>query len=342
MEYAPAPAADGGASPRQHLLEGVLGAVNLGAIVLDDAGRIVLWNAWMARHTGLEPSAALGQPLFTLYPELQGKRVEAAVTQALRNNFPSLLSHSLNKSPLPLFSHPADAARGERMQQAVAITPVALAGGGRHCLIQITDVSLAVGRETLLRQQALVLRSQSVTDGLTGIANRRLFDVTLEKEVRRAKRNGSALSLLMIDIDYFKPYNDHYGHQQGDACLIAVGTAMAAMLKRPGDLLARYGGEEFSAVLAETDADQALRLAEAMRETIRALAIAHDAAPADASRYITVSIGVATQRTPQPVDQQALIGQADRALYLSKHTGRNRSSAYPAVPAVPGAPLRDA
>jgi PleD family two-component response regulator len=97
-----------------------------------------------------------------------------------------------------------------------------VAGAARHCLIQISDVSIAVGREKLLREQALVLRSQTFADGLTGIANRRHFDVAIDREHRRARRSGQPLSLLMIDIDHFKPYNDHYGHQKGDQCLIRV------------------------------------------------------------------------------------------------------------------------
>ena len=325
---------DGTAAGRLSLLESVLGAVNLGAVVLDNTRRVVLWNNWMARHTGRSASAVLGNDFFTLFPELSGKRVDAAVTQALRDNFPALLSHSLNKAPFPLFQNAAAVARGERMQQAVAVTPIAVDGGARYCLVQVTDVSLAVGRETLLREQALVLRSQTVEDGLTGIANRRHFDTTLEKEVRRAKRNGSPLSLLMIDIDHFKAYNDHYGHQHGDSCLTAVAKVMADLLKRPGDLLARYGGEEFVAVLAEADAGQALRMAENLRGAVRALGLPHAAAPG-AEQYVTVSVGIATLRNPQDINEQTLIGQADRALYLSKKTGRNRSSAYPAVPVLP-------
>lgn len=308
---------------RLGLLEGVLAAVNLGAIVIDGDQRIVLWNRWMARHSGLSADQVLGQDFFTLFAELRNKRLESAITQALQGNLQSLLSQTLHKAPFALYSNPAAAERGERMQQAIAVTPIAIDGAQRHCLIQINDVSTAVGREKLLRDQTLVLRSQTFSDGLTGIANRRHFDVAIDKEMRRAKRSGSPLSLLMIDIDHFKAYNDHYGHQQGDACLTRVAGELSTMLNRSSDLLARYGGEEFAAILPDTDGPRAVLLAEAIRKGVRALNI-RNGDDDGIERHITISIGVATQSCDAPLEIAALIGAADRALYLAKHAGRNR------------------
>jgi diguanylate cyclase (GGDEF)-like protein len=259
-----------------------------------------------------------------LFPDLRQKRVGSAIVQALRDNFPSLLSQTLNKAPFPLYANAM--LRGERIQQAVAITPIDVAGAGRHCLIQINDVSNAVGREKLLRDQTLVLRTETFLDGLTGVANRRHFDMAMEKELRRAKRIGSALSLLMIDIDHFKSYNDHYGHQQGDACLIKVAGALASTLQRPGDLLARYGGEEFAAILPETGADHAWQLAEAIRARVEELNISHT--HASSVQQVTVCIGIASQDIHAPLESGDLIGAADRALYLAKHAGRNRVMAH--------------
>lgn len=315
---------------RLNLLECVLGAVSLGAIVLDSAQRVVLWNQWMERHSGLPGALVLGRDFFELFPDLRAKRVDAAIGQALHNNFPSLLSQTLNKSPFPLYSNPAAAARGERMQQALAVTPVDMAGAARHCLIQINDVSIAVGREKLLREQALVLRSQTFSDGLTGIANRRHFDVAIDKEWRRAKRGGNALSLLMIDIDYFKAYNDHYGHQLGDECLIKVAAELAAMLHRATDLIARYGGEEFVMVLPDTDAEQALVMAEAVRVRILNLGIPHAQADGGGIAQLSVSIGIATHTAADADEMADLIGTADRALYAAKRSGRNRVQAQQA------------
>ncbi len=311
---------------RLSMLSSVLGAINLGAVVLDAQRRVVLWNQWMVQHAGRPAAAVLGQDFFEVFAEVQNKRIEGAVRQALRDNFPSVLSQTLHKSPFPLYATSAAAIRGERMQQAVAVTPIEVEGSLRHCLIQITDVSVAVGRETLLRDQALELRSQSFADGLTGIANRRHFDVAMERETRRAKRQGAPLSLLMIDIDYFKAYNDHYGHQQGDDCLIKVAAALAGMLHRPTDLIARYGGEEFAAILPELDSIKGQQLAEMMRQRVTELAIEHlytGHAP-----HVTVSVGVATQTAESALDVPALIGAADRALYAAKRLGRDRVVAY--------------
>ncbi|WP_343733257.1 diguanylate cyclase [Duganella sp.] len=305
---------------RLPLLESVFCAVNLGAIVLDHERRIVLWNAWMIRHSGLRHEQVLGRDFFAVCPDLRGGRVDTAIQHALYNNFPSLLSQTLNKAPFALYL------RDERIQQAVEVTPIAVEGAPRHCLIQVTDVSIAVGREKLLREQAMVLRSQTFADGLTGIANRRHFDVAMEKEHRRAKRGGTPLSLLMIDIDHFKAYNDHYGHQKGDQCLIQVAAALAGMLKRPCDLMARYGGEEFAMILPDTEPEQAWRMAEAIRARTQELAIPHER-NSDPSQRVTVSIGIATQQADAPLETEALIGAADRALYQAKRTGRNRVAA---------------
>ncbi|WP_426107522.1 diguanylate cyclase domain-containing protein [Massilia sp. TSP1-1-2] len=308
-------------SDRLSVLESVLHAMNVGAIVLDNACRVLVWNSWMVRHAGHAAAAVMGQDFFALFPELQGKRIEGAVRQALRDNFPSVLSQTLHKAPFSLYTSAATRVSGELMQQAVAVTPLSVPGAARLCLIQITDVSVAVARERLLRDQALELRSQTFSDGLTGIANRRHFDVAIEKEVRRAKRSGTPLSLLMIDIDYFKAYNDHYGHQQGDDCLIKVAGALAQMLQRPADLIARYGGEEFAVILPEMDGEQSARMAEAMRQKIVGMQLPH--AKSEHGEHVTVSIGVATHRG-ETGDIAYLVGAADRALYAAKHAGRNR------------------
>lgn len=311
---------------RLGILDSVLSAMNMGAVVLDHERRVIVWNCWMTRHAGLKAADVVGQDFFVLFPELNGKRVDGAVRQALRDNLPAVLSQTLHKAPFPLYAQDQDRAAGERIQQAVAITPLEVPGVPRLCLIQITDVSVAVHRERLLRDQALELRSQTFSDGLTGIANRRHFDVAIEKEIRRAKRAGTPLSLLMIDIDAFKAYNDHYGHQLGDEALVKVAGTLAQMLQRPLDLIARYGGEEFGVILPDMDGEQSFRMAESMRQKIADLQLPH--AKSDHAEHVTISIGLATHAGGEAGDSAALLGAADRALYTAKHTGRNRVVAH--------------
>jgi diguanylate cyclase (GGDEF)-like protein len=164
----------------------------------------------------------------------------------------------------------------------------------------------------------------SSVDGLTGIANRRHFDDTLLREWRRAARSMGRLALLAADVDFFKQFNDGYGHQAGDECLKAVAGALASVLKRPSDLVARYGGEEFFAILPDTDAEGALRVAEAMRAGVQALAIPHEFSPL--GPVVTASFGVAA-RSAEPGQDSAfvsLLKDADSTLYQAKRAGRNR------------------
>ena len=144
----------------------------------------------------------------------------------------------------------------------------------------------------------------------------------MEKELRRAKRTGIALSMLMIDIDFFKAYNDHYGHQQGDDTLIKVAGALAGALQRPLDLIARYGGEEFAVILPDMDKAGAARIAELLRQRIAQLAIPHAARVGRAKGDDQRRRGDAGAL--QPIEVSGLIGAADRALYLAKRSGRDR------------------
>ncbi|MDB5580154.1 MAG: diguanylate cyclase [Bradyrhizobium sp.] len=167
------------------------------------------------------------------------------------------------------------------------------------------------------------LAALATTDGLTGLANRRHFNETLEREWERARRAGSAFSLLLIDVDHFKKYNDQYGHQAGDACLISVAQALAAQARRPADMAARYGGEEFVLLLPDTDAAGCEMIGNRIRISLAVLGIDHE--PNLPSRKLTVSIGGATVNWQDAQTQSSsLIEAADRALYAAKDAGRDR------------------
>ncbi len=165
------------------------------------------------------------------------------------------------------------------------------------------------------------LQLQATRDGLTGLYNRRYFDEVIAFEWAKANREGTSLSLLLVDVDWFKQFNDRYGHPAGDECLRAVGLAFRHLVRRPADIVARYGGEEFVVVLPETDSVGARHLAERMRRSIVALDIPH--APSDTG-VLTISIGCATTRHPGVTSLKSLVEEADRALYVAKERGRNR------------------
>jgi diguanylate cyclase (GGDEF)-like protein len=172
-----------------------------------------------------------------------------------------------------------------------------------------------------LREMNRALVELSTVDALTGLANRRQFDRALDVEWRRAIRSGQPLSLLMVDIDWFKAYNDSYGHLRGDAALAEVAKTLAGSFTRAGDLVARFGGEEFAALLPATEAQGASELAEQARARIEARGIAHHAA--EAGRVLTVSVGVASLVPDARLQTHSLVDEADRALYLAKANGRN-------------------
>lgn len=167
-----------------------------------------------------------------------------------------------------------------------------------------------------------VLRKLSSLDGLTGLANRRTFDNTLNDEWHRALRTKNHFSLIMVDIDFFKKFNDQYGHQAGDKCLKDVARKMKDAVKRPGDLVARYGGEEFVVVLPMTDKKNAFTIAEHMRKDVESLKIPHELSKP--GKFITISLGVATVTPKFEYSQSELLEEADKALYMAKREGRNK------------------
>lgn len=186
------------------------------------------------------------------------------------------------------------------------------------------QAQLELSNEQLEKSNRELQRLSSL-DGLTGIANRRQFDKQLEREWHRALRNCTEIALIMIDIDYFKRYNDAYGHQAGDDCLRAVAHALDGVVHRPSDLVARYGGEEFGVILPETDLEGARQVAEKMAEAVRRLGVEHrDSRVAD---RITLSIGIACTAPRGQGEPELLLTTADQALYAAKHNGRNRIEA---------------
>jgi len=170
------------------------------------------------------------------------------------------------------------------------------------------------------------LERLSLSDALTGISNRRAFDIKLKNEISLIKRNNFSMSILMIDVDYFKLYNDYYGHQLGDDCLQKIGKVLKNIVKRDLDLVARYGGEEFVCILSNCSSKNAIRVAEDILSKIKGLKILHQTS--ECSKYISVSIGLTTVTKNNRLLSKLIIEKADKSLYKAKQKGRNQIIVY--------------
>jgi diguanylate cyclase (GGDEF)-like protein len=190
----------------------------------------------------------------------------------------------------------------------------------RHSFLQMCMLQISVAKSTLLAQQ---LEDLSLTDALTGLANRRHLDESLEREWKRASRHKEPLTVMMVDVDLFKPFNDKFGHVAGDQCLRQISTALQGLTHRSGELAARYGGEEFVLLYPMMTPELAAPHAQKLLDQIMALAI-----PNTTGEPVTVSIGIATCRWESGCDVATLLRQADEALYDAKENGRNRYEVY--------------
>jgi diguanylate cyclase (GGDEF)-like protein len=308
------------------LAAGILQTVGLGVVVLDPSRRIVIWNRWMETYSRSPAASVIGKTLTEVFGDSMSGRALGVIEKTLTGNL--LFDHTpiSSKTPFPLYRAAADRDRDERIPQSVKVSLLPVQGHASHCLIEIADISETEAREQALHEQATQLQWQSFSDGLTGIANRRRFDTHIEHEFRRARRTKSPLALIMLDVDCFKKYNDNYGHQKGDECLVRIAQSLSRLLGRPNDLLARYGGEEFMAVLPDTNTFGARNVAATMREEVEKLCIEH--AYSDVASHVTISIGVASQVPDNDTAIAHLIGAADRALYRAKNQGKNCMVVY--------------
>jgi diguanylate cyclase (GGDEF)-like protein len=190
-------------------------------------------------------------------------------------------------------------------------------------------VRARVKTHVTLKFQSDILRKLVFLDGLSGVFNRRYFDQQMDIEWGRAARNNSPLSLILLDVDYFKLYNDRYGHQAGDDALRQIAATLKSCLRRPADLVARYGGEEFACVLPDTSFEDALMVANELERRVRESKITHESS--DVHPYITISVGIATRNANVHNNVEALIAAADDLLYQAKHSGRGKVCSAPSV-----------
>ena len=289
--------------------------------VIDASGHVMIWNKACERLTGVSADeivgtsnhwrAFYGEPrpcLADLVLAGRYKDIKDLYTSSNNVGFSDYGVSAENWCVMPTIGH--------RLYLAIDAGPI-YDGNGR-----LTAVVETLRDITVQKQAQMELETLATRDGLTGLLNRRSFDERLATEARRASRERQPLSLLMLDIDCFKQYNDAYGHQKGDECLRLVAGALTKGLWRAGDAAARYGGEEFAIILPDTSRQGAASVAERMRHAVVHLGIPHQASVA--ADQVTVSIGGATiiASTVSPDD---LLTSADAALYEAKHKGRNRS-----------------
>jgi diguanylate cyclase (GGDEF)-like protein len=300
-------------------------SIKLGLILLDSDGKITLWNKWLELYSGVSSDNACGQTLDILFPKQIATSFYMAIKNTLLHKFPVVLSNALHRSPLPLFTQPRTPDKFERLQQSITLTPI-INDGRVYCLIQVADASISIKREGILKLQSERLSKDVITDSLTGAYNRRFFDERFEVEFSRAHRQNLSFTLIMLDVDYFKAYNDAYGHPAGDKALILIVKTLITLLKRPTDAVVRYGGEEFAILLPDTNSEGGQQVAESLRQAISDLNIPHS--HSDIADHITISLGLATYQhaTSQHdthCDSVCFLNTADVALYSAKNSGRN-------------------
>ncbi|MDP2371471.1 diguanylate cyclase domain-containing protein [Rhodoferax sp.] len=299
----------------------IFDAVGFGLILIDAQGRVLRWNGWLTRHTGVTAQAACGQSLAEAFGAPLPASFMSALNNALRYKLPVVLSNVLHRGPLPLYVELPASTEADRMPHAITLTPLPVAPWGPCCLIQITDSSRSVSREKVLRRHSDRLNREVMTDSLTRAFSRGFFDQFYQQEFARARRQGSKLALIMVDVDYFKAYNDEYGHPAGDKILVALVQTLKTALMRSTDKLARYGGEEFAVILPDCAKHNAMLIAEHLRSAVQELKLPHrKSGNAD---QITVSLGVSSTKPGDTCEAADLLDTADQALYAAKRHGRN-------------------
>lgn len=305
----------------------ILDCINIGLIVVDADENILLWNAWLEKHSGISAEKAINQKIEDAFAEAPSPAFMSALRNNITYGLPCVLSNALHRSPLALFNFDDNFNQQIAIHQSITITSLVTNDGSRCCLIQISDSSTSIRREKMLRSHSEVLKKDATTDSLTGLFNRRFFDEHYKISLGQAIRQKHPLSIFMVDIDYFKQYNDYYGHLAGDRILIQVAAVLKSQISRSSDMLARYGGEEFVMVLPNMTEDNAMHFADKLVTAVSQLSLPH--LKSKIVKHITISAGVSTYDPNQHREVSALIDAADTALYKAKQQGRNQACLLP-------------
>jgi len=297
----------------QAQLQAIIGRAGVAILTVDAQGLIRTANPATVRMLGYEEAELLGQPVSML------------VDHALRRIVQSFLDHFLEHDDAELPDNPREFPvlhrSGRELTVQLSLAEVR-AHEQRLFVAVLTDITERKRYELELQHANEQLLRLSTTDALTELGNRRLLMQRLEDEWRRALRSREPMSLLLLDVDHFKLFNDHYGHPAGDACLQALAGLLREAAARPSDLAARYGGEEFVVLLPETDADGAMAVAQRLMQALREKDIEHAKSPI--SNQVTLSVGLISVQAHKASSPAQWLAQADLALYKAKAQGRNR------------------
>lgn len=299
---------------QQQFLQQVIDNMPSAVFVKDKAGRLLAVNAAAAAIHGQQPENILGklETEFNPYVTKEALAVYHQINQRIMDERITIQEEQLITD-----------INGESRWYQFMISPfLSLEGEVQGVIGNCIDITERKQMESALQQANLELERLATLDSLTQVANRRRFDEYLQQEWQRMIRESQPLSLILLDVDYFKAYNDYYGHQQGDECLVTVARAISQGVKRSVDLVARYGGEEFAVILPNTNRAGAINVAEIIQAQIRDLQIPH--AQSVICAYVTVSLGIASATPAMGGSCHELIAAADAALYQAKRRGRDR------------------
>jgi diguanylate cyclase (GGDEF)-like protein len=292
--------------------------LNTGVLVLDADFNVVIRNRFLQVHTDKVAGSILGKSIFQAFPELPERWLIRKLTSVLQLNTPTFCSWEQRHHLFELPHTRPITTDSEFMAQNCTFLPIEVDSQQKYICILIEDVTDVCHYQTQLQKTLDELAKMSRIDGLTQIYNRRHWQESLEQEYAKARRHDKKLSLIMLDLDYFKLLNDNYGHQCGDMVLIEV-SALISKLLRVEDIFGRYGGEEFAIVLPETGLAGAMELAERICREVAQTSLYYN----DKLLEVTISLGVA-QLSNDESSYETLITHADSALYQAKAQGRNQ------------------
>jgi diguanylate cyclase (GGDEF)-like protein len=316
-------------------LDDILDTAPCGFLSLTDDGTIVLINSTLLELLEYSLEQTIGKKIGFLLPVASQIFYQTHFLPLLKLNGKAneiyFSFKSRSRVNIPMLVNAVRKNRNEQIYNDCILIPI-------HQRIKYEDEILKAKKmadaailsqkqaEISFKKSNELLKKLVNTDGLTQIPNRRYFDHYLAQEWSRLRQDKRPLSLILFDVDYFKKYNDIYGHQQGDDCLIQIAQGVQKSIYRPDDLLARYGGEEFAVILPDTNSQGAIIIAERIHQAIQSLNIPH--LDSNVSDKITISLGIATLIPSIETQPSLLIRQADQALYLAKQEGRNQSICF--------------